>query len=72
MKWTTEKPTKEGWYWYRQYRNNGIRKGSFYPPRIAEVEAGLMIWEFMTEDAYTNVIDLNGQWSGPIQPPQEI
>ena len=66
MNWTTEKPTKPGWYW-RRLSSDGhahlvevTREGSgvvqTHPPAQL-VEAG-------------RSVDTSGEWAGPVEMPQ--
>ncbi len=78
MTWTTDKPTKEGWYWYREPAAPDERK----LPRIIDVRmvddelwtlSHLNRWgEY--DGPYTSSgrpCDMFGQWYGPIEPPTE-
>lgn len=57
MKWTKERPTVEGWYWYRddnraaQIVGVGKRAG-FMDGKVVELD------------------ELSGEWAGPIPPPE--
>jgi len=66
MNWTKEKPTKQGYYWWRQYPST--------KPRIAKVwgydgECEYVAW--MGTDNDSNLIDTEGEWFGPIEPPSD-
>lgn len=66
MKWTTEKPTAPGWYWYRSivcevtrytrvvevFPNGKVSDGSLFP--------------------MDHVDKFNGEWAGPIPEPEEV
>lgn len=67
MKWTSEKPTKPGWYWYKSLRR---------PTQVMQVYAN----EFFVRGVLfaqssglnsTRVAKLTGQWAGPLEEPQE-
>jgi hypothetical protein len=64
-KWTTEKPTVPGWYWWRA---NG-KDDSIV--RLIETQEGGLIVQFETGHcAYVrNVPD--GEWAGPLTPPSD-
>ena len=74
LTWTTDKPTKPGWYWYFD------RTETYHPlrPIIFEVQhlpngkfaimTHLNLWG-ETED-YRYVEDLDGQFAGPLELPQ--
>jgi hypothetical protein len=65
MIWTTEKPTKPGWYWYRK----------------DPVDASMLLYCGATWDHIVDFAGLNepvafmkdhlleGQWAGPLEPP---
>ena len=57
--WSSEQPTKEGWYWLRQYKDS--------VPEIVKVDdkRDIELWD-------QNVLDLDhAEWAGPIQMPSE-
>jgi hypothetical protein len=62
LNWTTKKPTKTGWYWYRGESNGTTEKVLHFidddgeGPYIATSEG-------LTFD------DLTGEWAGPVEPP---
>ena len=60
LKWTKEKPTKDGWYWFRHKAFNTY---------IAKVTCGGTI----LFGQYFNVKDINNdaEWAGPIPEPEE-
>jgi len=70
LTWTTDKPTKPGWYWYRE--NNRlcvwyVRVGDgkrtelwvYQPHRISDGH-GIQLFYFK-----------GGEWAGPIKEPKE-
>jgi hypothetical protein len=70
MKWTTEKPTQDGWYWYRPAPDDNrplitwIQMVSF--PITQTVEA------FASCEELANFVDyISGEWAGPLEPPEE-
>ena len=66
MTWTTEKPTKDGWYWYkdRNFLTTMARIYDFEEDEIILVH----IPEFKKR---FEICDLNGEWAGPIPEPRE-
>lgn len=62
MKWTKEKPTQPGWYWWRDKYSSDI-------VHVTE-DSGMLVVKlgFDIEDF---IIDLSGEWAGPICPPEE-
>ncbi len=64
MKWTTEKPTAPGWYWY---------KGAGYPT-ILYVYTETFIGSLFVEDPdYGGPVQgYPGEWAGPIPEPEEV
>ena len=63
MTWTTETPTKKGYYWHRCV---GERRAS-------------IVWVFYWDGAlrmtlggdFLKIVDVGGQWAGPIPEPEE-
>lgn len=63
--WTTDKPTKEGFYWYRE-RGKAPCVVHCYS---ADPCDGPLIWEpGIEQDLYAS--DMSGEWYGPIEPPE--
>jgi len=69
VEWTTEKPTQPGVYWFRFYPN--------HEPVIVLVfvRAGIQGSELWLRHALpliaeSPVSDYNGQWAGPLEPPE--
>jgi len=68
MNWTTEKPTKPGWYWHR----NG--RGDMWPSVILlrlvddrlRVRLGDECWPLDSP-----VIFEGDEWAGPLEPPAD-
>lgn len=58
---TTRKPTKPGYYWYKKELNDN--------PEIVEIQQG-KIWIIGTKDS-DNLEFTDGFWLGPIQPETE-
>lgn len=61
MTWTTEKPTKPGWYWWR--------RGTWMFIRTVHADDDGQCWA----DGYTveQLCEHDGEWAGPIAPPME-
>jgi len=62
LKWTKEKPTKDGYYWY---------KDKITMQMIAFVDASTEAVEFFVFPEETCLDALDGEWAGPIQEPME-
>ena len=60
MTWTTEKPTKSGWYWWR-------RRGDPFVLSVVEIEGQL----FANGASVEELTDHDGEWSGPLEEPAE-
>lgn len=61
MKWTSEKPTAPGWYFYREPNRN--RSGVVH----VTLDMNRLVW--FTGDATAEYMDdCNGEWQGPISP----
>jgi len=58
MTWTTDKPTKPGWYWLAKYTVTPMvvlfdgewARGPFWDARIEKIK--------------------DGEWAGPLEPPE--
>lgn len=62
LKWTEQKPTVTGWYWFRGQAHEA-------DPFIVQVdEAGQFQWP---DGGFQEVALAKGEWAGPIQEPQE-
>jgi hypothetical protein len=65
--WTKGKPTKTGWYWYRDRH---------YEAQPVHVNIGSLIGDTIgffgesEDDSVVLLADLNGVWAGPIAPPE--
>lgn len=62
LTWTTDKPEKSGWYWYRENNNAQVAFIEFGP-------SGHGIAEFC-EDCRESLFLLNGEWAGPLEVPE--
>lgn len=64
MKWTDEKPSEEGFYWYRR---------SMYvaQPTILHVEIGALGYGLVVFSHQKFVGEIDGQWSERIEEPEE-
>jgi hypothetical protein len=61
MRWTTEKPTVPGWYWWRKTATARARIVDVLSDREGLYAEG---WKMMA-------MTWNGEWAGPILPPEE-
>jgi hypothetical protein len=69
MKWTTEYPTKPGFYWLRNYevKNEPVL---WRGPMLVEVEKG-DYWHFHGLNGTWRRWDIvSAEWYGPIKPPE--
>ena len=64
LRWTSEKPTEPGWYWYRDIDD------ASYGTEMCHVENvnGELCGAFNDRDM-PPVDNLNGQWCGPLPRP---
>jgi len=62
MNWTTDKPTKPGWYWYRGECDGHTVKVIHF---IDDDGDGPYL--ATSDDVALN--DLGGEWAGPVEPP---
>lgn len=60
LRWTNERPTKPGWYWYRDARF------SDHPRAYYVREDGTIAHP---DDAEAHVNELSGEWAGPADSP---
>ena len=64
MKWTTDKPTVPGWYWWRSDSKRG--------PIVVNVYRLSKIWCCsFPDDEPCPVNYAKGEWAGPIAEPEE-
>jgi hypothetical protein len=63
LRWTTQKPTQAGWYWYRGQAHEE-------EPFIVQVDrAGQFQWP---DGGFQEVTLAKGEWAGPIEPPEDF
>lgn len=62
MTWTNEKPTKSGYYWYRDFHGCRIVE---YAPLAYGAEIQHDVW-FAGSEVPKDRDDLDGQWAGPV------
>ena len=62
LAWTTQRPTKIGWYWYRRGSDEEPAKVLHF---IDDDGDGPYI--ATSDDVALN--DLAGEWAGPVEPP---
>ena len=60
MTWTTEKPTKPGWYWWR---NNASE------PRVVNIWQSRVHASILKASGLGEVLYCDGEWAGPLEPP---
>jgi hypothetical protein len=61
LKWTSDLPTQEGWYWLREDENTRVV--------FVRLERELVYYEAMSEiDCCAALVE--GEWYGPIAPPE--
>lgn len=63
MIWTLDKPTVNGWYWYRK-DEHGIHVLMSVRPSEGTIK---VVWPSGRVDRVT---DLPGEWSGPLDSPK--
>jgi hypothetical protein len=69
MKWTSEPPTKPGWYWFGNDTGKACvqvsymnRNGGYYAVALGAVSFDVTMWKKNHEDM---------RWAGPIPEPTE-
>jgi hypothetical protein len=60
VRWTREKPSRPGFYWYRGH-------GRTRPPIAVEVSDGA-VW-LCGHEVERHVEEMSGEWFGPLEPP---
>lgn len=74
MTWTTEKPTQPGWYWYKKGRHRPfiveIFKGEIFGYHGTDGKELIVDQNEFVRDLDSRVRKMNGQWAGPIFPPE--
>jgi len=65
MTWTTDKPTKPGWYWYRPASDQNIEV-----VEIARPHGDLHIYMLGHPDLCPPYEQVEGEWAGPLEPPR--
>ena len=61
MVWTTDKPLRKGFYWYRCVE-----------PEYGYIGDSLVVWvseSLAIEQGGWHVSELDGEWAGPLEPP---
>lgn len=65
MKWTSDKPTQPGWYWWRS---------QVFPILTMFHVIETSDYHFFVDNwggGSMSTLDMDGQWSGPLEPPTE-
>ena len=62
MIWTSEKPTRPGWYWWRS---------PMYAPSPQRIELNGPDEPYCATMEEDNLDELGGEWAGPILEPDE-
>ena len=66
MKWTTDKPTEPGWYWWQEYRNEPSNRTIAYVSPVNGTLQALFI------DGESLAVDkCAGYFQGPITPQED-
>jgi len=73
MSWTTEYPTKPGFYWIRNYRERRLAHYAIIPgPEVVEVRAdireGLAVYWIGGDEGWNQADFESAEWQGPIEP----
>jgi hypothetical protein len=72
MTWTTEYPTKPGFYWIRNYSIPRYAASPYPDPNIVELDSDLDFYFFGTDIVYRKRDLLYAEWQGPIKPDYSI
>lgn len=60
MKWTTEKPTKKGWYWYRASRVTTPVIAQVDPSAVGSSAMDYVWWN--GDDVPSVLSEVSGEW----------
>jgi hypothetical protein len=76
MKWTEEKPTQEGVYWFRgligDAATSKVHDFASEPTVVKIHDNGSALYAKIPGEDWWPLIDTaNGLWAGPIEPPKE-
>ena len=67
MNWTTERPTKMGWYWHSTHM------GLPYPVKVFLIGNLRYVWlldEKVSTPTAKRLEEYSGEWAGPLELPQ--
>lgn len=65
LRWTREKPTEQGWYWWR---SSSCEEGM--PIEVKALSLGRLIALLPNENKLLDGLT-DGDWAGPLAPPEE-
>lgn len=65
MNWTKEKPKEHGWYWHRLNREDK-------EPIIVDVYGHFSMRVDWPDHSSSKIEDVEGEWCGPLTPPDQI
>ena len=75
MTWTSEYPTKPGFYWIRNYailgKGETIQRDERTMAYVEKVRGGLSFWLFQWPDILSRGQVMSAEWQGPIEPEVE-
>ena len=66
LKWTTDKPTRNGWYWHRV---DELDDWQVVEVNIYGKFAYPTVW-FARKTSWYRLKNMGGQWCGPLAPPE--
>ena len=64
--WTTKKPIKQGWYWYRETSTSPAHPVKIFGPKL------FYAWPMddrPRENEMKDIDDCHGEFAGPLDPP---
>ena len=64
MKWSTHRPSVEGWYWYHDFCCKHSQAVHVTENMKGELMAQSFGFDWLLKE-------LNGRWAGPIKPPKD-
>ena len=65
MKWTSEKPSVPGWYWWHDVDRPGT------PCIVQVISDGYGLTVYGLEEYSRRLYETHGEWAGPLTEPEE-
>jgi len=69
MNWTTDKPTKPGWYWYKKEDHDMFHADGIAIVEVIKEEDWLVCRHSNSDNEW--IEDSQAQWAGPLETPKK-